>query len=232
MWTIPVELWNYVVLIVWGWAGLLMAGLGFAQVVEWLTAHRLPILGWKAKVGICFLVLFATQFIAYKQKMDQVYDAENRLRTTQTRLSDVESRLTKTEQDLGRARRDNAARSENERNLFAALDDRVRLQKKADEYAVLLGHGHSYSIEWNLGINPAEKRQRAFEWLDKVRSLLLKDFGLSVANRFNLGKPQHASLGLSEPAEHEARVAILDTLIQEMRSGTLHLKVEKRDSGN
>ena len=66
---------------------------------------------------------------------------------------------------------------------------------------------------------------RARDWRKDVRSRLETDFGPAVVTRFNLGKPEGMPLGMSQPGEHEARVVVLDRLIQEMRRGELHLRI-------
>jgi hypothetical protein len=40
----------------------------------------------------------------------------------------------------------------------------------------------------------------------------------------NLGKPAGLPLGISELEEHQARVLFLETLIGQMRDGSLHLR--------
>lgn len=119
------------------------------------------------------------------------------------------------------------------------LDDRDAQQEKAAEYAPRLQAGRKIVVKW-MNVGPAlppimdaadyiEKydvqRAAAFAWLDDVKADLEADFGPDVAVRFNLGKPVGVALGVSEPEEHQARVLFLETLIGQMRDGSLHLRV-------
>ena len=118
--------------------------------------------------------------------------------------------------------------------LTRRLDDRRLQQEKANEYAMLLDQGRKYLVRWMDGLRKndartiSENRNLSFDWLKDVRAGLDRDFGRAVSTRFNLGKPADLIIGLSEPSEHEARLKELDTIIREMRTGTLHLSVGKR----
>ena len=117
--------------------------------------------------------------------------------------------------------------------LARELDDRRLQEEKADEYGELLDKGRKYLVKWVDGVRKVDdsivvkNRDLSFEWLEDVRSRLQHDFGRAVSSRVNLGKPTDAIIGISEPKEHEARLVQLDTLIREMRAGTLHLSVAR-----
>jgi len=123
-----------------------------------------------------------------------------------------------------------------EHRLARQLDDRARQQQAADEYSPLIDKGRKIAVTWVSAVKmtdgPAISTQRAasFEWLKDVRSRLERDFGPAVGTRFNLGIPGGGPLGLSEPSEHQARVAELERLIREMREGSLHLRVPDMQS--
>lgn len=117
--------------------------------------------------------------------------------------------------------------------LAEQLEDRRRQQQKADEYGPILDHGRSVLVQWVDALakaNPpgiAEHRKAAFDWLGTTRKKIEDDFGRSVGDRFNLGKPTDVILGVSEPKEHEARLLELSKMMQEMRSGQLPLRVRR-----
>lgn len=119
-------------------------------------------------------------------------------------------------------------------DLAARLDDRINQQQRADEYAPIAKEGQKILIEWVDAISKkdeaviSKERARAFAWLVQVRDRLTAEFGVSVAQRFNLGKPQGSIIGRSEPLEHEARLVELDALMREMRDGRLPLRAAHR----
>jgi hypothetical protein len=114
--------------------------------------------------------------------------------------------------------------------LRGLLDDRERQQRAADEYSPLVDRGRKIIVRWAAAARMTDgkamgvERDASMEWLKDIRSRLERDFGPAVASRFNLGKPEGITLGMSEPSEHEARVVELERLIREMRDGSLHLR--------
>lgn len=120
-----------------------------------------------------------------------------------------------------------------EHRVAQLLDDRERQQELADSYSPMVTWGRKIVVTWVAAIRApdgtkiSEQRGASLEWLKLVRPRLEPDFGPAVATRFNLGKPEGMTLGLSEPGEHEARVVELERLMREMRDGRLHPRVRR-----
>lgn len=188
----------------------------FAQ-VRWYIAGGLA----TAYVGLSLFALFvvlAPYRLANeaKSKLASVQaDAAKKIKAAQ---SDAETQI-----GMLRSERD---------ALVRKLDDRIKQQEKAEEYSHRLDHGRSYANEWMKGIREKntqlvlEKSAQADKWLGDVKDRLRADFGNSVAQRFNLAKAT-GPIGFSAKDEHDARLVILDKLIQEMRSGSLPLLIKR-----
>ncbi len=103
--------------------------------------------------------------------------------------------------------------------LERRLADRDLAISKAVEYGPLVQEGWKRQAEWvEVQKHPAAP-QDADKWRIKVRQNLDDDFGVDVANRFNIGAAVYPP---NQLFDHIRRVQELNLIVQEIRRGDLH----------
>lgn len=124
-------------------------------------------------------------------------------------------------------RKDMAALNGTICQLRAELHARDVLQRKAAEYADALREGRKRLVEWVHAIRSNRDetiiiaKRRADGWLLETRTRLQTEFGQDIGERFNFGRPDRLIIGMSEPEEHQARLAELVSIMRDVRTGLL-----------
>jgi hypothetical protein len=96
------KVWDYVVVCLWGWWGLVVALLTVVQVVESWRDKSLPGFPKRVKVTIAIGLLFVSQFVAYREKLDQVDKMRGELiqgKSDLERVIPLEQRIRELERD-------------------------------------------------------------------------------------------------------------------------------------
>jgi hypothetical protein len=99
--------WTYILKLLLGWWGLVLALLGFLDFFDWFRKKPL-LLGRRYKFGLALALLFLTQFFAYQELNDELALKTNELNTAlrrnselETTLGEKDARITSLERELG-----------------------------------------------------------------------------------------------------------------------------------